>query len=222
MKNWLLFDIDNTLLDFKAAEEIALKLLYDELNIPFTEETRAPYEAINRSLWLRHERGEIDQETLLSTRFEEGFAAFNVPYSGHELDHKFRSYLEDNPILMPHAHEVIEILEKNYHLGIVTNGVAKTQYKRLEKAGIRPFFEHLFISEEIGAAKPSPIFFNHVKCVLHIESSQNVTVIGDNYNADIMGALNAGFDAVWYTQNTQSENNRIRVIHDLKDLLNVF
>lgn len=220
----LLFDIDNTLLNFKAAETIALEKLFKTLNVPYTKEVLDTYFEVNHALWQAHERGEIDQQTILDNRFGTALAPFNLPYTGREMDQMFRTLIEENNIFMPGAMELLKAVKDDYRLGIVTNGITDTQYKRLDHANIREWFDYVFISQEIGFAKPMIEFFDVVaQTIPNFDPAQTI-VLGDNIKADVYGAMNAGITGCWYNPEGLQNTSDIKPdyeIHHLIDFLKI-
>ena len=134
----LLFDVDDTLLDFGAAERAALRLLFKEQNISLTAEIETQYKKINQGLWRSFEEGKIDRDEVLNTRFSILFKAYNREVDGDLLEKSYRRFLEEGKQLVNGALEVITDLQNHYDLYIVTNGVSKTQYKRLRASGLHP------------------------------------------------------------------------------------
>ncbi|KJJ40186.1 HAD family hydrolase, partial [Bacillus subtilis] len=150
----LLFDVDDTILDFKVAEALALRLLFEDQNIPLTEEMKTQYKTINQGLWRAFEEGKITRDEVVNTRFSALFKEYGYEADGALLEQKYRSFLEKGHQLMDGAFDLISNLQLQFDLYIVTNGVSKTQYKRLRDSGLFPFFKDIFVSEDTGCQKP--------------------------------------------------------------------
>lgn len=152
MKNYrtLFFDVDDTLLDFGAAEKSALRMLFEEQQIRLTAEIEANYKRINQGLWRVFEKGEMDRDQVVNTRFSLLFKEYGLEADGVLLEKKYRSFLEEGHQLIDGAFELIKSLRDQYDLYIVTNGVSKTQYKRLQASGLYPMFKGIFVSEDTG------------------------------------------------------------------------
>lgn len=215
----LLFDIDNTLLNFKESETIALKQLFETLKVPYTKEVLDYYYDVNHKLWEAHERGEINQQTILDERFGVSLSSFNLPYTGREMDQMFRTLIEENNIFMPGAMELLEAVKDDYRLGIVTNGITDTQYKRLDHANIRDWFGHIFISQELGYAKPMIEFFEIVAKEMQPFNPAETIVLGDNIKADVYGAMNAGLTGCWYNPEGKANSTDIKPDFEINNLL---
>ncbi|BDQ58110.1 noncanonical pyrimidine nucleotidase, YjjG family protein [Enterococcus faecalis] len=158
----LLFDVDDTLLDFKLAEKKALHALFEEENVPFTSEVESTYHRINQGLWRSFEEGKITKDVLLDTRFGLLFDAFNREVDSVKMGENYREYLSQGHDLLGNSQRILEKLAPHYDLYIVTNGVAKTQYRRLEDSKLMPYFKDIFVSEEVGYQKPMKEYFDFV------------------------------------------------------------
>lgn len=220
----LLFDIDDTLLDFGAAENDALHLLFEDQQIPLTDEIATRYKEINHRLWRSFEEGIIDRDEVVNTRFSILFKELGQDVDGSLLDNKYRSYLEEGHRLVDGAFDVITNLQNQYELYIVTNGVSKTQYRRLRDSGLYPLFKGIFVSEDTGYQKPMKEYFDYVfKRIPHF-SVEQALIIGDSLNADIKGGQLAGIDTCWFNPNRKANDTEIiptYEIHKLNDLYQI-
>lgn len=214
----LFFDVDDTLLDFKAAEEEAITLLFTEHGIPLTEETRSRYSILNQSLWRDHEQGKLDRDTLLNTRFSLFFKELGQEVDGKALGEQYRSYLEKGDQLMDGALETITALKENHDLYIVTNGVSKTQYKRLTSSGLHPLFLETFVSEDTGYQKPMKEFFDYVFARIPGLDRSASLIIGDSLTADIQGGSMSGIDTCWYNPSGKPNDSGIVPTYEIRDL----
>lgn len=206
----LFFDVDKTLLDFHATEYHALTRAFQKANLPFTEDMRAFYLEMNGALWESYERGEISRDTVLFSRFGKLFAHFGIEADGVAMEHIYRQELDKGHDLMPYAKEVISDLSQRYPLYIVTNGTAQTQHRRLQDSGLKPYFQALFISEEIGSRKPMPTFFNYCLQQLPNLSAADILIIGDSLSSDILGGNLSGIDTCW--MNAEKKENQTHAI----------
>ncbi|GAB6431901.1 hypothetical protein bcgnr5380_13770 [Bacillus cereus] len=158
----LLFDVDDTLLDFQKAEKMALRMLFEEKGIPLTSEVEGRYKKINKSLWDAFEEGEINRDEVVSTRFSILFKEYGEEVDGILFENNYRSYLEEGDQLIQGAFEYINQIQSEYDLYIVTNGISKTQDKRLRNAGLHALFKDIFVSEDTGFQKPMKEYFDYV------------------------------------------------------------
>lgn len=193
----LLFDVDNTLLDFSTAEEEALRLLFEDQDFPLTIEVKDQYKKINQSLWRLFEEGKIDRDTVMNTRHSRLFKEYGREVDGALLESKYRKYLREGHQLVDGAFELINHLHNHFDLYIVTNGDSETQHKRLKDSGLYPFFKEIFVSDEIGFQKPQKEFFDYVFARIPNFSVEKGIIIGDSLSADIKGGYLSGIDSCW-------------------------
>ncbi|MFP7494542.1 YjjG family noncanonical pyrimidine nucleotidase [Terribacillus saccharophilus] len=194
----LFFDVDNTILDFTKTEQEALPLLFQQNGLPIDEAAMTAYRTINQRLWHAFEQGEIDRDTVVSSRFTEFFALYDRQVEGAELDAAYRELLSHGKHMIAGAADVLEKLSRDYPLYIVTNGVSETQFRRLKATGLLPFFQSVFVSEDTGFQKPMAGFFDYVfERVPGIEPERSL-IIGDSLAADIQGGNIAGMDTCWF------------------------
>ncbi|EDN01609.1 HAD hydrolase, TIGR02254 family [Pseudoflavonifractor capillosus ATCC 29799] len=197
----VLFDADNTLFDFDAAEAQALDLTLAEYGYPVDDKSRNCYLAVNRDLWARFDRGEVKREWLVVERF----AALQRALGGHhdpaEMNTFYLARLAEAGCLLPGAEALCRALVPTCTLAIVTNGVASAQRGRFDRSPLKELIPWLFISEEVGYQKPQRQFFDAVLSAMSLPQSARIVVVGDSLTADILGAVNAGLDSIWYNPN---------------------
>ena len=221
----LFFDVDDTLIDFKAAEKVALPIVFNEFKMDFTEEVESFYKTLNRQLWTALEQGEITREQLLERRFRETMQHFGQKVDGREMDKQYRSLLVNTVVLIDGAEQVISQLSEKYELYIVTNGMIKTQHDRLKAANLTPYFKRIFVSEETNYQKPQIEFFNYVMSNVEDFKKSTSMIIGDSFSADIVGGFNAGIDTCWLNAHNQKVESTIQPtyiiskLHDLAEVL---
>lgn len=195
----IIFDLDDTILDFQDSEENALKQIITQFKLPYNEQTIACYKRINDGLWHQLEEGLISRDEVLTTRFSLFLQEFSIDENGAKVEAMYREHLNEGHKTIAQAEELLNSLSKlDCKLYVGTNGVGKTQRKRLEDAKLHGYFEQLFISEEIGYEKPSPYFFNHIFDALQTSRTEEFLMIGDRLTSDIQGANNVGIDSVWF------------------------
>lgn len=225
MKNYkyLLFDADETLLDFNKASDVAFRKLLEYLEIDYSEQIKEKYEEFNLELWHQFERGEITVDTVLVERFARFFDYYGIFYSKYKAEKIYQDYLSEGAFMIPGALNVLNNLKDRYRLFIITNGVAKTQRDRLGELDLFKYFDQVFISEEMKTRKPLREFFDQVVNKIEDPSLDKYLVIGDSLTSDIKGGLDYGIDTCFINmKNIQEINsNPTYVINNISDVLKV-
>ena len=206
----VLLDLDDTLLDFHKAESIAIAKTFVKFGIEPDEAIIRRYSEINAEQWKRLERGEIDREQVLVGRFALLFDELGLDFSSREAKCIYENFLSQGHYFVSGAEELLEALRGKYRLFICSNGTAVVQEGRLKSAGIGPYFEEIFISEEIGFNKPSAEFFE--RCFEKIPNfcRERTIMIGDSLTSDILGGIKAGIRTCWF--NPQGRPGREDVV----------
>jgi putative hydrolase of the HAD superfamily len=226
----IFFDLDHTLWDFEKNSREAILHLFLEYGFDTTLKTDfntfvAVYEAINHELWRLYALKQVTKEELRYQRFHKTFLHFG--YDDVELAKKWDDeYLTISPYkkhLIEGSLEVLNYLkEKNYVLHIITNGFREVQHIKLDQSGLKDFFRHIIISEDHGVNKPDIKIFELAQSLSGAKQPECV-MIGDNYDADILGALNANWKAVYLSltpqHNEQAGFYQISALRQLKELL---
>lgn len=218
-----LLDIDNTLLDFDAAEKRGFRKVIESYNIEYDNEMLNQYKKINRNLWNLLEQGKIEKEKVLNSRFSEFFRLYHIEASGIEAESRFRKHLGESSDLIPKAKETLQKLKKQgKKLYSASNGVYDTQIKRLKNAGIYDLFDGMFISEKVGYEKPALSFFKHCFNNIPDFEIEKTIMVGDSISSDIQGAINAGIDSCHFSRSENlSPSYATHTIKDISELLHI-
>ena len=222
--NTLLFDVDNTLLDFDANEAESFRLMMGELGETYTEEIYRHYHEINRELWKRIERKEITVEEGVNSRFAKLMREYGKEVDGRQWEAVYRTYLNRGTKQMPYVHEVLTRLKGRFRMYVITNGMEQTQVFRMSGSGLNQYFEESFISGRIGASKPSTEYFDYVKSHIPDFDAASTLVIGDSLTSDIKGGYEAGLDTCWFTRDENAKPEEVvptYIIHSLPQLYDV-
>lgn len=215
----ILIDIDNTLLDFSKSEKIAFRKLLEDLKIPYSDELQAHYKKVNHDLWSDYEHGLINSETIKEQRFAKSFQEYDLEYTGVEMDEIFRSHLEENTVVIEGAHEMLENLNSKHNLVVVTNGIASSQYKRLENANMVHYFDYIAVSSEVGYTKPHVEFFETVAEKYPHINKEKTLILGDSLSADMKGGNNWGIKTCWFNPHLLEKSDEVSVDYEIKSLL---
>lgn len=217
----LLFDVDDTLLDFQKAEKSALRMLFEEKGMSLTSEIEAQYKKINKSLWTAFEEGKINRDEVVNTRFSILFKEYGEEVDGILFENNYRSYLEEGNQLMEGALQFINQIQSEYDLYIVTNGISKTQDKRLRNAGLHALFQDIFVSEDTGYQKPMKEYFDYVFERIPNFVPKEGLIIGDSLSADMKGGYVAGIDTCWFNPERKLNDSGIiptYEVHNFEEL----
>lgn len=214
----LLFDADGTLFDYNAAELFALEKAFKKFQLAFSENELNLYRKINHQLWLDMEKGLVKPEILQNLRFEILFSNLNHSISAVEFNKTYLSFLGDCSDLLDGAFELLNYLDRNYKIAIVTNGLKSVQRRRLEKSTIKNFVDEIIISEEIGYAKPGKEYFDAVFAKLGYPAKDNVLIIGDSLTSDIKGGFDYGIDTCWFNPGGLENTYEIKPTFEILNL----
>ncbi|WP_349549896.1 YjjG family noncanonical pyrimidine nucleotidase [Leuconostoc pseudomesenteroides] len=220
----IIFDLDDTLLDFQRGEYEGVRSILKNAGVPDIEEAFKIYGRVNAAVWQQIESGDAAQP-LLNRRFSDTLNQLNIKSDGQQLEQIYREHLNHNFHVIPGATNLLKQLKSNgFRLIVGTNGVAKTQHERLVGSGINNYFDEIFISEEIGYRKPEPQFFETILDNNPDRNISNTVMIGDRLSADIVGANAVGMKSIWYNphQNqTTSKSAPTYIANDYQDILDL-
>lgn len=193
----LLFDVDGTLLDFDAAERQAIEGSLHSAGLPCGDKECASFSAINAALWKQLENGEIKKERLVVQRFKSLLQQLGATGDAIRLNNDYMTRLSQGAAIIPGADELLAELAEFATLAVVSNGSYKVQMERLKKSGLLPYFDDVFVSEKVGAAKPAPKIFYEALKQLGVQNKSRVLMVGNSLSADIKGGANAGIHTCW-------------------------
>lgn len=188
----ILLDVDDTLFDFKMAEQSAIKETFDTFQIEPSDENIMLYSSINRKYWNKFDLGLITKERLLVERFEELLSMLKKDGDPELINKTYLSNLSKYSYIIPGADKFCEMLSKNHRLYIVTNGTVKAQVNRLKNAPFTKYITEVFISEKLGYQKPQKEYFDFVFNKIGLKNKEDAIILGDSITSDIKGGKNAG------------------------------
>ncbi len=213
-----LFDADNTLLDFTAAEDQAIKNCLSARGLPTDRETISLYSSINDGHWKRLEQGLTTRDRLRVERFSDFFRAVGYEGDPVAMADDYEEALSRQTQLVEGAPELIASLHGRCGLYIVTNGIASVQTRRFGGCPLATYFDACFISEQMGCAKPEKEFFDQVAAAIPGFDPRDALVIGDSLSSDIQGGINAGLDTCWFNPRGKDAPAGMKITHTIRRL----
>ncbi len=221
---FIFFDLDDTLLDHKKAEQAGLADVhahFDALNDVEIGNLVETYHQINKGLWDEYGRGEIDRHILHRRRFEETFIELGIDASLYkEAGKVYLNYYRNHWKWVKGAKIAYDKIANHFDVGVITNGFAETQWKKIDQFGFKETAKHIVISEEIGVMKPHPKIFDYATELVGLERSE-ILYVGDSLTSDVIGGNNAGWKVAWFTKQPTEQGTKLSdlVFDDFNQLL---
>lgn len=218
MVEFLFLDMDDTILDFGKAEHIALTKTLRQFDLEPTQAVCARYTQINREHWERLENRELTREQVVTGRFDVLFREFGISVDAAAVAGVYEQNLAVGHYFLPGAEQALQRLSGKYKLYLASNGTARVQWPRLESAGIGKYFQDIFISQDMGADKPSQEYF--LGCFARIPGfcASRAMMVGDSLTSDIRGGSNMGMRTCWINPTHQKGREDIRADYELENL----
>lgn len=219
----LLFDADDTLFDFYASGKKCFTETATEFGFPQEKIDYDVYSEINQKLWDKYSRGELDKRSVLIGRYVEYNRVMNTTADPEKFQEVYEKKLENTCILYPETKSVLERLkELGYRSYIITNGVRSVQNNRLDLSMLRPFLSGVFISDEIGYAKPSDEFFKAVKNGIPDFNREKTLIIGDSLVSDIPLGLKNGIKTCRTNYRKEGNPENVKYDYEIFNLSEIF
>ena len=224
MIEFLFLDLDDTILDFKKAEYIAIGRTIADFGVEPTEEIRHRYHIINKWHWEQLEKGTMTRDEILVNRFAALFAELGVEVDAPACAKVYEKHLSTGHWFLPGAEETVDALSKKYRLFLASNGTASVQKGRMTSANLYRFFETVFVSQEIGHNKPSKAYFDACFAQIPGFDPAKAMIVGDSLSSDIRGGINVGIKTVWVNPDHKDcgstrPDYEIEALHQLPALL---
>ena len=231
MTKVVFIDIDNTLLSFSEYVKDAMRNGFREFGLKEYQEEMFPiFHRENDILWCQIEKGELTLQELEKIRWNNIFKALDIEFDGVVFEAYFRKYLFSSAIPENGALELLSYLrERGYILCAASNGPYEQQLNRLRIGGMYDYFTHFFISEQVGAQKPSQVFFEY--CFKELRANgmpelmpEETMIIGDSLTSDMAGGINYGMKTCLYSKkkHRKEEIEKIDyVVTDLQAITNI-
>lgn len=216
----IIFDADETLFDFKKAEREAFKNTILEFNIDYDENHHFKlYKEINSAIWRELEKGLISQKELKIERFKRLSDRLDAKFDEFEFARSYMKHLSRASFLYDDSVALVESLNKDYRLTMITNGLKDVQDNRIRKSIIAKYFEDIVISEEIKVSKPDPRIFEHALDNIKHTDKTKVLMVGDSLTSDIQGGINFGIDTCWLNSNMSENETGIKPTYEISNLM---
>jgi len=217
----IFFDLDHTLWDFEANSNIAFETIFRKHNVGIDlQKFLNYYRGINQDYWRLYRNEKVTKEELRIGRLKDTFKKIKHHATYELIDNLSIDYIEilpNNNQLFEGAHEILEHLYSKYKLHIITNGFNEVQYKKLDNSNLSKYFDKIITSEDAGVKKPNPIIFNYALNEAQA-SPKEAIMIGDNWEADVMGAIDNGIDAIYFNYEKQPVSENIKSVNELLEL----
>ena len=218
------FDLDHTLWDFEKNSDLAFQKVFNKQNINVDLNAFFKvYKPLNKQYWKLYREEKVTKEALRYGRLKNTFDAVNFTISDDLIDVVAEEYINFLPHfnhLFEGAFEILDYLKPKYKLHIITNGFEEIQSKKMEASKIIHYFDTVITSESVGVKKPNPKVFYHALNVAKA-TKENSIMIGDNIEADVLGALDIGMQAIHCNfENEIIELDKFKSINSLVEIKN--
>ena len=219
----ILWDLDDTLLDFPYSQRYALRKCFHTVGLEITDEQVDCYSRINLDYWKRLELGEITREELRTGRFVTFFQECEI--SGIDVESFHREYEEALGSVYSFRDdglEVVRTLRGKVRQYVITNGVSAIARSKIAISGLGEVMDGVFISEEIGCPKPQRAFFEYCLERIPEKDRLKILIVGDSLTSDIRGGVQAGVPSCWYRPSDRKNDTPWKPDHEISDLHEVY
>lgn len=221
---YILWDIDDTLIDFKKSEKAALRQCFQTYGIELSDEDIMAYSKINHQYWHSLEKGEVEKQYLLVQRFHDFGQYLDKTLDAVAINDAYQLALGQHAVMYEYGYDLCKEIQGQCYQCAVTNGTEVAQIKKLTLTGLLPLFDDIFISDVVGYEKPNILFFDHCFANIKDFKKEEAIIIGDSLTSDIQGANNAGIACCYFDHNRVEVDGSLRIdyiIHDLSELRNI-
>lgn len=217
----IFLDIDDTVFNFKKCSESALEKTFSAMELEYDENTFDAFSEIDEGLWTKQKRNQLTVAEVLDVRFVHLKRKIGIDYDSDQVKTHFGNLLGEQCIMEPGIEKVLERLSDEYRIYAASNGVLTMQENRLQLSGLRKYFTDLFVSDDIGYAKPDINYFKECLNKTDLKTSE-ILMVGDSLASDIAGANIAGIESCWYNPYGLENNSEVESdfeINHLDDLI---
>ena len=215
------FDLDHTLWDFEKNSALTFKKIFKQfqINLELHDFLNA-YQSINHYYWKLYRENKISQKELRHKRLIKTFQTINYPFDPHSIDtisDHYILHLSTFSNLFEGTISLLEELQVKYRLHVITNGFEAVQHHKIKNSGLSPYFENIFTAEKVGYKKPHPIIFEHALSETRTVAKTSL-MVGDSLEADILGALNSGMQAIHFNSHDEPFHHHCPVVKSLEEI----
>ena len=215
------FDLDHTLWDFETNSAKAFEFIFNDNDVQVNlEDFLGIYAPINQKYWKLYREERVSKSALRYKRLKETFDVLNYKISDDLIDHLAKVYiynLPNNNYLFDGTIDILNYLEPKYEMHIITNGFDEVQQLKLEKSGIKKYFDKIVTSESVGVKKPNPKIFDFALQTANALAEHSI-MIGDNFEVDIMGAQQIGMQTIFFNYQNEHVNDNILSVNNLLEI----
>ena len=220
----IFFDLDHTLWDFETNSNKTFSFIFQKngIEVQFDKFIEV-YQPINHHYWKLFRENKVSKADLRYRRLKEAFDAIDFEISDAMIDVlaiDYITYLADHNALFENAIPVLEYLKKSYQMHIITNGFEEVQHRKLQNSNLLPFFDHIITSEKVGVKKPNKEIFEYAMNITGAGAEESM-MIGDNFEADILGAMNVGMQVIFCKFNGEIATRDVPMVDNLTELKNL-
>ncbi|MDE6302219.1 MAG: YjjG family noncanonical pyrimidine nucleotidase [Clostridia bacterium] len=215
-----MIDIDNTLLDFGKSSQLAIIRACEDFNIVYPEKIFDVFVKVTNDMWRQIQDGELTEERLRQTRWNKIFDMFGISADGPAFEEVFHRNLRDCAVPVDGAIDILNYLHTKYSVCTASNASFKQQSNRMELVGMSQYIDKMFVSEQLGAQKPSPAFFEACLKQLNL-NPQDTIMIGDDIHADMLGAASLGIHTCWFNPHNLPNTENIPLDFEISHLSDI-
>lgn len=214
----ILLDIDNTLIDFNECARHSIIKIFNDFNLPYSENVFETFIEENIKIWKRLENGEITKAFLRANRWNIILNKLSIVADGPAIEELFEKGIAESAYEVSGATELLEYLHKKHDLYVISNGFRAVQENRLNISGFNKYFSGMFFSEDIGVSKPQKEFFDYCFRGIGYPEKESVILIGDSLSADITGGNNYNIRTIWFNKNNEKCPDNIKPTYIVRTL----
>ena len=215
------FDLDHTLWDFEKNSALTFEKIFNQLNIHLKfDDFLAVYEGINHKYWKLYRENKISQTELRHKRLIKTFQAIDYAFDPDNIDLISDQYilnLSTFSNLFDGTLSLLQGLQQKYQLHVITNGFEIVQHHKIKNSGLFPYFKNVFTAEKVGYKKPHPVIFEYALRQSNTAAVKSL-MIGDSLEADILGALNIGMQAIHFNSHHEPHHSHCPVVQNLDEI----